>query len=79
MPQTMDIIIFFVDVSITVEYKQLLWICHVDYVLFRHTMWYSSVAFTNFCLFSGAMQPERLNDVADGSSNVREVWKFSFK
>ncbi|XP_066394153.1 uncharacterized protein [Miscanthus floridulus] len=27
----------------------------------------------------GAMQPERLNDVADGSSNVREVWKFSFK
>ncbi|CAN6224204.1 unnamed protein product [Urochloa humidicola] len=27
----------------------------------------------------GAMQTERLNDVADGSSNVREVWKFSFK
>ncbi|XP_062199497.1 uncharacterized protein LOC133901958 [Phragmites australis] len=27
----------------------------------------------------GAMQPELLNDVADGSSNVREVWKFSFK
>ncbi|RCV11420.1 hypothetical protein SETIT_2G184100v2 [Setaria italica] len=27
----------------------------------------------------GTMQTERLNDVADGSSNVREVWKFSFK
>ncbi|CAL5088691.1 unnamed protein product [Urochloa decumbens] len=27
----------------------------------------------------GVMQTERLNDVADGSSNVREVWKFSFK
>ncbi|XP_039794928.1 histidine protein methyltransferase 1 homolog isoform X2 [Panicum virgatum] len=27
----------------------------------------------------GAMLTERLNDVADGSSNVREVWKFSFK
>uniref|UniRef100_A0A0A9FT43 protein-histidine N-methyltransferase n=1 Tax=Arundo donax TaxID=35708 RepID=A0A0A9FT43_ARUDO len=27
----------------------------------------------------GAMQPELLNDVTDGSSNVREVWKFSFK
>jgi hypothetical protein len=27
----------------------------------------------------GVMQPERLNDVADGSSNVREVWKFSVK
>ena len=75
----MDNIIFFVDVSITVEYKQFLWIYHVDYVLLLHTMWDSSVAFTNVWLFSGAMQPERLNDVADGSSNVREVWKFSFK
>jgi hypothetical protein len=27
----------------------------------------------------GVMQPERLSDVADGSSNVREVWKFSVK
>jgi len=77
----MDNIIFFVDMSITVEYKQFLflWTYHVDYVLLLHTMWDSSVAFTNFWLFSGAMQPERLNDVADGSSNVREVWRFSFK
>jgi hypothetical protein len=35
--------------------------------------------FTNFWFYLGAMQTERLNDVADGSSNVREVWKFSFK
>jgi hypothetical protein len=27
----------------------------------------------------GIMQPQRLSDVADGSSNVREVWKFSVK
>nr|CAB3453204.1 unnamed protein product [Digitaria exilis] len=27
----------------------------------------------------GAMQTERLNNVADGASNVREVWKLSFK
>nr|CAB3456884.1 unnamed protein product [Digitaria exilis] len=27
----------------------------------------------------GSMQTERLNNVADGSSNVREVWKLSFK
>jgi hypothetical protein len=75
----MIILPFLVDVSITVEHKELLWICHVGYGLHLHTMWDSSVAYTNFWLFSGAMHPERLNDVADGSSNVREVWKFSFK
>jgi hypothetical protein len=74
-------ITFFVvdDVSITVEYSQysLYLSCGLCFTFAQHAC--GSVAFTNFWLFSGTMQPERLNDVADGSSNVREVWKFTFK
>lgn len=48
-------------------------------VLQLHVIWYLCRFSLLFCCHLGAMQSDLLAEVADGSSNVREVWKLSFK
>jgi hypothetical protein len=38
-----------------------------------------ALSLLSFVVLLGAMQSDLLAEVTDGSSNVREVWKFSFK
>lgn len=69
----------FTNMNINVDNEQFVWTCMP--ILFCICMSCGiQVLFVLICNCSlGIMQPEQLIDVADGSSNVREVWKFSAK